>query len=973
MSSYVSNSISGGISFNGIGSGTDFDAMVSALKAVEEIPSQRMTLWKGEWEYRIAAMEEVLLVMGEAKSAMSDFSSMSKMLDIKVDSSKDEVATATINSNSNIAEGNYTIDVKQIARANLYSTLKKFPEKTTVINDTTETQEFAYTYKGTTRKIEVASGTTLDQLLLRINNDAQNPGVRASLIKTGDEYMFQVQGEDTGFDSKLSISSSVAGFDNDTLFTAEHVSINTTGADETFSMHYGGKSLENMSVPAGMTAGEFVETFNADPKNPGVTASLVRKGSDYVIEYRDKASKQIINPPTTSKIPALGGSLGFDSANAIVNNSTDSQNYTYSYAGKEYTVPVAPGLTLSELATTINDHPNTPPGLTAAAAENPPGSGKFSISMTATDTMLIPEDGVKSDYVYVDKESMGHKFSVEPGTSMDDYVTQFNDFSKTNGLGVTVEAVTTAGPPQTKKLQYKDGNSNAVTPDIKSTSTPNIAGILAGGVDLETTTFAHDGGASSTIPGFGEKAVLSGKDTVVNSGPGDQAYSFKHGGKDYSVNVPAGTTLDGFVTLLNGTLPAGEIQAKVVKSASGYSLGFADAAGAKVTPTDITTNMELLKSGGNNWNEQEPQDAIVKINGWPEEIISSSNKLTEVIEGMTITIKSEGETQLNIVSDTSVLEENITLIVESLNLVKGTILKLQEVDTDKQVGSPDEVNADGAMNSQFTWQSGSALTGNYGVQMLLSGFSSITSSSAHGFTGMSNTEDTLNDPFTALSHLGISTVTNPAEDDFGLLTIDYEKLDEAIEKDAIAVAELFSAQLSGTTTSSDFTVASAGTVAKAGTYDVKYDVDEHGSVTRAWINGVEALNDPAYPGRFTVADSSNDALGVAIQFNSSGLSPGSHTDDIRIKQGKVNEMITFLNDELKRSSLEGEPQGTLPTIISNYNDIATNLQKKVDAETKRIAIWEKRKKLEFARLDALLGEYDGKLTQISSMMPTNAK
>jgi len=985
MSSFVSNTISGGISFSGLGSGTDFTEMIAQLKSVEEIPKTRMTIWKSEWEYRTAAMEEVLTVMQEARGLMRDFDSISKMMDVKVDSSEKEVATATINTGSELTEGNYSIDVKQLATASLFSTIKHFDKKNSIINDSDATQEFSYTYKGTSRTIDCPPGTTLEQLLLRINNDAENPGVRASLIKDGDQYMFQVQGKNTGVDSELSISSTLDGFDNNHLFTAENVSINS-GITTGFSVFHEGKSLK-MDIEGGMTAGEFVEKFNTNSDNPGLTAYLARDGADYTIKFKDKSSGYEVNPPTSTSISALGAQTGVATTTQEINDTGTVQNYTYSYLGKNYSVPVADGQNLEDLRDSINNSTDAQAnGVTAYIDPDPTiagATGPFTIKMRKEDA-IFNDSGVDQTVKYTLDGVTADEFEfvVKPGTTMKEYVEQFNAHAKANGADVRVKLDETddggSPPVVTGTLNYTDA-TGGVRPSTSIDWNGTGTGIdTANGADT-LITMEHDGGAASILEGLGAKTNVSGKDTIVNAGSNPEAYSVTFDGgpapaTDITMTmdpVLAGTDIEQFVIDFNddNATHASGIKAVLIKGASGYSLGFVDAAGDPIKPKSVTTNMESLKSSGDNWYEQKAQDAEFSVNGWDKVLTSSSNKLDEVIDGMTITIKSEGKTQFSIASDSSKLQENIHAIVETLNLVKGTILKLQEVDTDKPTGGPDDED----LSSQFTWQSGSALTGNYGVQMLLSGFSQITSGSAIGFVGMNSVEDTLNDTFTALSQLGISTATNPADDDFGLLRIDAELLDEAIRKDADGVASLFSAKRTASTNSTDFTVASTGTVAKAGTYDVEYEVDDAGSVTDVWINGVRALNDPAYPGRFTVADNNNDAAGIAVQFNTSGLAPttgsGPHKGEIRVKQGKVNEMASFLDDELRRTSVTGETQGTLPTIISNYAEISENIQLKIDRETKRIEIWERRTKLKFARLDTLLGQQNALLQSMSSMLP----
>ncbi len=960
MANSVSNTISGGISFSGVSSGTDFTAMIEQLKQIEEIPKTRMTIWQGEWEYRIAAMEEVLSVMSEGKTTLGGFDSVSELMEVSVDSSEEEVATASLTLNSDLTSGNYSIDVKQVATPSLLSTKKIFDEKTTIINDSSEALEFEYTYKGETRTITAHPGTTLDQLVMRINNDAQNPGVKASLIKNGDGYMFQIQGNDTGVDSELTISSNLPDFSSQTqLFTGQDVLLNTTGSAKSYSVTYGGETM-TFDIGTDMTAEQFVEKFNSNGNNPGLTASLERSGNDYIISYKDKKSGYSANPTVNTEISALGGGTGYASADTVVNNTGTVQTLTYEYYGSNRTIQVANGATLQDIADSINADPsNYSNGEQLVQASVVEKDGKYVLDFITKDATLHPEGATTSEVKYL-SDGVEYSFDVEGGTSVKDYIALFNKSAASMGSGISAELVD-------NKISYYKMNLGAKEVVTSSISLESDIPGVKGDMGFTMAAIPMDVNISSKLEGLGKREVISGKNTVVNTSGAPASYSFTHNGNNYSASVGNNATLEDFVTAFNSNPANSTLQARLLEKPSGYELAYFDmATGEQIVPENVNTTMAHLQIGGDNWYEQESQDAIFSINGWPNEITSSSNTLTEVIEGMNITIKSVGETQLSIVSDYTAMEENIYEIVDTINLIKGTILKLQEVDEEKETNSPNSEE----LSSQFTWQSGAALTGNYGVQLLLSNFNTITSSAAEGFVRMEDPEDTLNDLYTALSQIGISTVTNPAEEDFGLLQVNTTELQEAIEKDPLAIAELFSAQLSGTTNSQDFTVASAGIFAKAGTYDVDYTVNDAGVVTEVYINGSKASTDSSFPGRYTVSDSSNAALGVSVQFNTSGLAPGSHSGAIQIKQGKVNELITFLNDELQRTDVEGEPQGTLPTIISNYNEIIDNLQLKIDRETDRIVNWEETEKLRFARLEETLSNYEARTQLMSSMMPT---
>ncbi len=764
----MSNTISGGISFGGIGSGMDMNAIVGQLKKVQEIPVNRLTLTKAENEYRINALEAVLKQMRESNSILKKFNTPGKMLSLNIESSNEGVASATIVGNADLTESSYKIDVKQLAKSSIYTLEKTFDKKDSVI--TTKDGKFSYTYKGEKREIDVPANTTLEQFVKRLNNDSLNPGVKASIVKNGSGYVLQVQGKDTGKESELFISSDLDGFSSSggsALFTGKETVISTS--QQSFAYEYNGKKY-SFDVKAGMTAEQFVEEFNKDTKQDAVQAKLVREGSDYKIKFFDKSS----------------------------------------------------------------------------------------------DTEL------------------------------------------TN-----------------KELTNMSG------PDILTKGT-----------------------------------TLSGKNSVVSTSATTFTAQFA-GGKNVSVNVSANMTLDKFVEEFNKNNQG--IKAELVGNGSGYTVQYKDDKGEVIKPEQANGIPSLSVTAGSkdNWHVQHAQDAIFKLGGQNREFTSDTNKLTEVVEGMEITLKSEGETVLTVASDRSKLKENIHEVVDAINLIKKTVLELSKVDEKKETTKPE----DGEMSSQLTWQKGSALTGNYGIQLFLSDFNKVTTSMGGGFRKKSDVNDIFGDAFTVLSEIGIKTNAKSGDPNFGLLEIDEEALDKALADDPDAVMELLSSPLGGTTPSNEFTVASAGLHARPGTYEVTYDVDAKGHATNVKINGVLAQTDPQYPGRWTVGDPKNPAVGVAIQFpTSGGMKPGTgNKSEIRIRQGKINEMASFIDRELVQSDVAGVEQGKIPTIISGFKKTIENVEAKIKLETERIAQWERRERLKFSRLEETLTKYNQQMGSIASI------
>ena len=75
---------------------------------------------------------------------------------------------------------------------------------------------FSYTYDSTSRTVSVTSDTTLEGLRDLINNDAQNPGVRASILEYNSAYHLVLAGKDTGTSYSITVdnlATTIEGFD----------------------------------------------------------------------------------------------------------------------------------------------------------------------------------------------------------------------------------------------------------------------------------------------------------------------------------------------------------------------------------------------------------------------------------------------------------------------------------------------------------------------------------------------------------------------------------------------------------------------------------------------------------------------------------------------------------------------------------------------------------------------------------------
>lgn len=485
------------------------------------------------------------------------------------------------------------------------------------------------------------------------------------------------------------------------------------------------------------------------------------------------------------------------------------------------------------------------------------------------------------------------------------------------------------------KFLVKTGSSSAET--VASATTDSS--VLEGNYKIEVGQLA-----SNSIWTY--NTAFADKKTKVNDSGSDQQFVYTYMGKTRSITVPSGTTIDALKNMINNDPQNPGVKAMLVQNGTGYTFQFRGMdLGANATlSVDSGTTVTGLPGTAAAWTVQAGQNARYRVNGWPAAtwLESASNTLTGAVEGMTITLKDVGTTQISVATDTEKIKENVKSFVDAMNAVRSKIKELTAVNSSKNVENPDDAA------SLYSMQKGSILTGNYGVQLLSTQLKMATADRAAGFEYQYKDGNLLRgDEFSSLAHIGILTNAETNSLNAGLLELDEEKLNEVLKTNPTAVAELFAADGLPESDSSDFSYYShVKGVTKAGIYDVTYDVDASGNIVNAFIGGKRASIDNANK---QITAMEGDARGLALQIDN--LSQGSYASRMRIKEGKLSGLSEQLKDMLGSD-------GALKILEDNYQDIMDDIQTKIDKEVDRVTQWERRERLRYSRLEATLARYD---------------
>jgi flagellar hook-associated protein 2 len=188
---------------SGLGSGLDIKSIVEQLVAAERAP-QANRLTKRE-----STANAELSALGKFKSALAGFKdSLAKLTDadtfqgrtVKVEDEK--VFTAAANSTS--LPGSYSVEVMNLASAQRLRSIG-FGDATTAVG----TGNLAITVNGQTANILIAStANSLNDIRDAINDAANNPGVRATIVKASDGAHLIISSTETGAANAITIAVS---------------------------------------------------------------------------------------------------------------------------------------------------------------------------------------------------------------------------------------------------------------------------------------------------------------------------------------------------------------------------------------------------------------------------------------------------------------------------------------------------------------------------------------------------------------------------------------------------------------------------------------------------------------------------------------------------------------------------------------------------------------------------------------------
>jgi flagellar hook-associated protein 2 len=275
----------GTISSIGLGSSLDLQKMLDDLRGIDESPIKKNEENRTLIRTQANTLDSLNAKLMGIRSSARTLSLASSFLGRKVTSGKEDVVTAT--AASGIASGNHTLDVQSLARKSAWqsagfdspsSMVYGHPETGLLSGeskavDTATSFSFTFGPSDTAIEVDIQAGATLDEVAEAINGAAGNadeagaPLVKASVVKGPNGAYIRMAAADPDDKTNQQILMEGEG-------------LNFIKPDLSFSYQLG---VENqpvyVSVAAGSTYENLVNTINEKGENYGMQAAIINDGS----------------------------------------------------------------------------------------------------------------------------------------------------------------------------------------------------------------------------------------------------------------------------------------------------------------------------------------------------------------------------------------------------------------------------------------------------------------------------------------------------------------------------------------------------------------------------------------------------------------------------------------------------------------------------------------------------------------------
>ncbi len=436
----------------------------------------------------------------------------------------------------------------------------------------------------------------------------------------------------------------------------------------------------------------------------------------------------------------------------------------------------------------------------------------------------------------------------------------------------------------------------------------------------------------------------------------DAAFVYTYDGTTRTVQVTDETTLEDLVNLINNDSSNPGVTASILEYDSAYHLVLAgDDTGDDydITVDDVQTTLVGYDTADFT-ESQDAADAQIRVDGFPaaDWITRSSNTITDVLPGVTLTLKSTSAQAVNVslTRSTGQLQVHLENLVAIFNALVDTVAEFTNYDT--------ETKARGL------------LQGDAGLNDIVSRLRLVLTQAVPGFQEEQ-------DAYTLPANIGIGGVNAIEEQDghvsldlsvLAHLSLDPDVFADALAEDYEAVLSLIGAQGEGSSDDAGDYIQfiSATDSTTAGIYEVQVFFNDQGDILSAGIrpkgeagwNSDVNIDGNAISGRVGYPEQ-----GLEITAIWDGVTLGDpQTAEISVRHGFADGLHDILDDVLDAVT------GVIDARKDRFADQIEAIDRNIEFQQSRLETKQKLLIARYARLEATLARIDAQQAAVYGLL-----
>lgn len=624
------STLSGSISFTGLGSGTDFTEIVDQLVEIESIQKTRLETWKATWEAKIESMQSLNERMGAIEEAAGAMDTESEFMVRQAATSDSSKVTAI--GTSSATTGAYNIAIGEDTK-HILTSAGVASESTVISRDSTS--NLVLELNGTSYTISIAADRTLSEVADDINTyfGALSNEITATVTNDGT----------TSNPYHLELKAGTGG---------DAYRINVTQSPLLFSLNYN-DTVKYQSFSDGSTT----STATAAGQFTGTKGNSVSSRGWYQYDISlDGASDVTVGTDTFTLNYSVETDSGTETGSVEVSSSYQpGDNIEIHDLGltiqlTEGVIKVGDSFSVLAYANDIDDAETSASWSGPAITTN--GNYKGTVNKTYNFNVI---SGGSLD----SGEARTLRWTDSTGGTGTVSVTD-SDFYYEVGEGVYVSFA-----PGTDLVGGQTFSINVYAPDKQQAQDKGLA---------QATKLVHEGFSDDTITPVTTSAAT---------------FSFTYGGESVEIEIAADSTLSQLKNLINSDSDNPGVEASILNDGLGLPSSYrlvltGTDSGAQYQITNVSHDFSGSSFsstsgdvGGGFTRSQWATNSMLKIDGYPSEadeyLQRDENVINDVITGVAISVHDAGEAVVTISTDSSSILSNIEAFINAVNYAQDFI------------------------------------------------------------------------------------------------------------------------------------------------------------------------------------------------------------------------------------------------------------------------------------------------------------